>query len=85
MKHVFVADISVNVDITQADFEFLIGTCKNHYDYKVTSAVEIGGFMYGIKGRRDWIFSKGHELPLKRLTFRQIDLLCKPIGNGVLE
>lgn len=50
-----------------------------HYSYDVTSLADVGGFMYGWKGSRDFREKEGKYFFDKQLTFRQIDLLCKAL------
>lgn len=74
MKYSFFAQLSVSFEIDDADFALLIEEAKNHYDTTVRMSTQLGGFLYGLKGRRE--FSDGSDKTMD-LTFRQIDLLLK--------
>jgi hypothetical protein len=79
MKHTFSAEIKVNLDLTKEEFDYLYIRCQQHYSYDVTSLAEVGGFMYGWKGQRDFLEKKGKPFFDRELTFRQLDLLCKAL------
>lgn len=55
----FYATLTVSVFLDDNDFNFILDVCKNHYDSKIKSLQEHGGFLYGAKIRRtpysDWI------------------------------
>lgn len=55
-KHSFYATLTAEVEITDEEFDLICECCKNHYDYKVKSLIEHGGFLYGANNKRN--FSK---------------------------
>lgn len=79
MKTFLQAKLVAYIEMPDEDFDFIKKCCANHYDHKVKSTVEVGGFMYGFTNRREW--SKGEDKTLE-LEFRQIDLLCKALEMG---
>ena len=76
MKYFFQVEFKAFVEIPDKEFEFILECCKHHYDFTVASSVEVGGFLYGLKNRRE--FSNGED-KVCDLTFRQIDLILKSI------
>lgn len=81
MEYNFWADIKAMVDIPEEYFEFICQAAAHHYDGTVRDMVAVGGFLYGQKGRRDFM-KKAHpeqKLMQETYTFRQIDLMCKAI------
>lgn len=79
MKYTFYAEIKVNLDLTKEEFDYLYARCQQHYSYDVTSVSEVGGFMYGWKGQRDFCEKVKRDFLDRELTFRQIDILCKAL------
>lgn len=79
MKTFLQAKLIAHIEIEDEDFDFIKKCCKHHYDFKVKSSVEVGGFLYGYTNRREW--SKGQDKVLE-LEFRQIDLLLKALEMG---
>ncbi len=76
MKHFFQAVIMAHVEISDNDFDFILKSCRNHYDFTVKSSVVVGGFLYGFNNRRQ--FSKGEDKTLD-LTSRQLGLIIKSL------
>ncbi len=73
MKHSFYATLSVNIEVSDKDFELMMQTCCNHYDNTVQDLVRVGGFLYGAKNRREWnVDSKDIDF-----TERQLGLILK--------
>lgn len=82
MEHFFYAEIKACIRIPDEYFEFICKCAAHHYDGKVKSLVEVGGFLYGEKNTRQWLKeSQSHDESLddREYTFRQIDLMCKAI------
>lgn len=79
MNHTLSVEVKVNLDLTKEEFDYLYLRCQKHYSYDVTSLAEVGGFMYGWKGQRDFREKQGEPFFDKQLTFRQIDTLCKAL------
>lgn len=80
MKTFLQAKLVAHILIPDDYFDFIKKCCKNHYDFKVASTVEVGGFLYGATNRRDW--SKGED-KVVQLEFSQIDLLLKALEMGI--
>ena len=83
MSHQFFATLSVEIDMSDKDFNILLQCASNHYDFTVQSGAAVGGFLYGLKNRRD--FSNGEYKKIEVST-RQIGLILKSLeGNGTDE
>lgn len=77
MKKVeFGYDITIYVEISKEDFDLLCSAFESHYEVK--KHIELGGWMYGKKGRLDWEYKQGEKMILD-LTDYQIDKCCKAI------
>ena len=76
MEYSFFAELKLNIVIEDDLFNMLLETCANHYDGWVRQSVQVGGFLYGAKNRRDW--SKGEDKELE-LTSRQADTILKAL------
>lgn len=74
MKHFFQATLKAHIELSDDDFLHICECCKGHYDFTVSSCVEVRGFLYGLKNRRD--FSDGED-KVADLTIRQIGLILK--------
>jgi hypothetical protein len=77
MEHSLYCRLEAEVKLTDQEFEFLVTCCKHHYSYDCTSLIEVGGFMYGWNGRREFEKTKGDGRSSYNLTFRQMDTLLK--------
>ncbi len=80
-KHSFWATLTATIEINDSDFELIQESCKHHYDFKIKSLVEVGGFLYGAKNRRDWS-PEDKEI---EFTFRQIDSVMKSLEMYTTE
>lgn len=76
MKYTFYAELKLHIELPDNIFNMLLETCKNHYDSRVKESVQVGGFLYGAKNRRDWSNGENKEL---ELTFRQADTILKAL------
>lgn len=74
MNYQFSATLNAVIDISDNDFNFILDCCQHHYDNTVQAAVAVGGFLYGIKNRREW--SKGKDQTME-LSMRQLGLVLK--------
>lgn len=54
MKYRFWANLKTVFQLDDATFELLETSMRHHYSHDVKSCVEHGGFMYGLRGRRDF-------------------------------
>lgn len=81
MDHYFWADIKAAIDMPEEYFAFICQAAAHHYDATVLDMVAVGGFLYGQKGRRDFMKKTHPDQALQEevYTFRQIDLMCKAI------
>lgn len=81
MKHQIFVKPEVDLQPTDEEFDFLLKCCKLHYSYDCQSLIEVGGFLYGWKGRREFYKNnkadKGDERPSYTISFRQMDTLLK--------
>jgi len=79
--HSFYATLSANVFLNDADFYFIYQCFERHYDHKIKSASEVGGWLYGRKVHRtpyaDW--KPTDEDRIIDFTFRQIDSVLKSL------
>ena len=53
MKYTFEARLSVYIEVTDKEFDYIWEKMKHHYDATINSAIEVGGFMYGLRNRRE--------------------------------
>lgn len=72
----FRAEYKAHIEIPDLEFEFIKKCCERHYDYKIQSLVQVGGFLYGLTNRREW---SNREDKVCDLSFREIDLLLKSL------
>lgn len=79
MEYTLIPEINIDLKLSKEDFDFIFEAAKRHYSYDVTSLTEVGGFLYGWKGRRDFEIMEGEEFSSYTLTFRQVDTLCKAV------
>lgn len=82
MTHHYYADIEVRIRLTEHEFYYLLQAAKRHYDGTVNGMAEVGGFLYGVSGRYEFMKSRGNiedwGLELK-LTNRNTQLLYKAV------
>lgn len=81
MKYQFWANLTIIFQLDDATFTLLENSMRHHYDYTVKSAVEQGGFIYGLRGRRDFLKDKlddEHRNTLE-LSSRQLQLCMKAL------
>lgn len=79
MEYSFYARIEIKLKISVSEVDYIVQACKSHYDGKVQSATEPGGFVYGMNNRKIWASEKGDKDIEENLSFHQIDLLCKAV------
>jgi hypothetical protein len=48
----FVAGLTAYIELSDEEFNLLFANAQHHYDYKVKSTTEPGGYLYGFKNRR---------------------------------
>ena len=81
------------VEFSEADVELLDSCAKSHYDAACRAMAEVGGLIFGmrneIKAERaqaEHISNlAAYVLPIqRRLTFRELDLLCKIVEREPL-
>lgn len=84
MKYRFWANLTTIFQLDDATFTMLEECMRHHYSYDVKNCVEHGGFMYGLRGRRDFhkdtpddehrntleLDSRQHQLCMKALEMR---------------
>jgi len=75
-KHSYIAELKADIEFSDSDFELLLESSRRHYDSTVQSICCVGGFLYGLKNRRD--FSKG-ENKSTELRFGDLQLLIKSL------
>jgi hypothetical protein len=75
-SHCFYATLTVDIEINNSDFNVILMSCKKHYDHTVRASIEVGGFLYGAKNRRD--FFDGKDI-LVRLSNRELQLVIKSL------
>jgi hypothetical protein len=77
MKNIsFSYDITIHFEISKEDFDLLCAAFNSHHEVK--RYIEYGEWMYGLKGRLDYLYTQGEPLEMD-LTDRQIDKCCKAI------
>lgn len=81
MKYRFWANLKTIFQLDDATFTLLEDCMRHHYDGTVKSCVEHGGFMYGLRGRRN--FKKDQPDDEFRNTLeldsRQLQLVMKAL------
>lgn len=75
MKHYLQVEMVAMVEFTDEEWNVIMECCRHHYDYKVKTSTEKGGFLYGAQNHRDWC--KDGEDKTDDFTFRQLDTICK--------
>lgn len=85
MEYSLVPVLKIELTLPKETFDFIWEACKNHYSYDVSSLIEVGGFMYGWKGRGDFAIKQGKTFSSYTLTFRQLDTLCKAVEFPATE
>lgn len=78
-SHTFYATLQAHIELNDKDFEFLKERASLHYDLKVKSSVEIGGFLYGLNNRR--LFSNGENKVLT-VSSNELQTMMKAIEFG---
>lgn len=79
MEITYLAELTASFQLSDSQFKTLWDACKGHYDGKVQSLVEVGGFMYGHKHSRDFATKMGFATPEIALKSREINLLAKSL------
>lgn len=83
MKHYFYAHLSTVIEMSDDDFNILFEVAQHHYSYDVKSQTEHGGFLYGVRNRRDFELSdKCSEKPENvelDVVDRQLQLMIKAL------
>jgi hypothetical protein len=82
-KYCFCAELKLNVEFTEEEFNIIYNDAAHHYDSKVKSTTipGYGAFLYGMKNRRDW--EKTSDSPDYAynwdLSFSDLNLILKAI------
>jgi len=87
MQLKYIVDVNISVTLTRAEFDFIFNGAKTHYSHDCSSLTEVGGCLYGWKGRWDFALKqeKAGEKPVedwvRQYTFtpRNFQLLIKSI------
>lgn len=91
-KHSFWADVSVEIEMNNDDFNLLCVHSKHHYDISVKGLTEYGGLLYGARNRRNFnpndlgvtVSSKELQLLIKSLEMTRIHS-CVAIYDRLFE
>lgn len=83
-KYRFCAELKLNVEFTDDEFNIIFNNASNHYDstVKATTIPGHGAFLHGIKNRRDWEKTSGDSPDYAfdwDLSFRELNLILKAI------
>lgn len=82
MTHHYYAVIEAHIRLTEEELYYLLEAAKRHYDGTVNGMAEVGGFLYGVKGRYEFMKSQGNiedwGLELNLIN-RKIQLLYKAV------
>jgi len=64
---------------TKEDVDLLMVMSQRHYDSKCRQASQVGGIIYGMKNRLDFMLDEEKELGQVEASFttQDLDLLCK--------
>lgn len=83
----FFFKVEIELELTRAEVEHLVGCSKVHYDFKCKHSAEVGGFIHGWRNHFRNHFEKGVNETLSeadlsatatvRATWNQMDLACK--------
>lgn len=81
-KHSFYATLTANVFVNDNDFNFIYECFKSHYDFKIKTSAEQGGFLYGLRNRRVKFYDSEiitDENRILDLSISQIQLIMKSL------
>ena len=83
-KYCFCAELKLNVEFTDDEFNIIFNNASHHYDstVKATTIPGHGAFLHGIKNRRDWEKTSGDSPDYAYewdLSFRELNLILKAI------
>lgn len=83
-KYCFCAELKLNVEFTDEEFNIIFNNAAHHYDstVKSTTIPGHGAFLYGMKNRRDWEKSSGDSPDYAYewdLSSRDLNLILKAI------
>jgi len=81
-EYSFYATLTASVQISDEEFNLIMISAKEHYDFKIQSSVESGGWLYGAKNRRDFYCGENKEL---EMTSTQMQLVMKSLEFPVRE
>ena len=77
MKCSFSAEVSCMLVFTDAQWNLIMESFCNHYDWELKGAPAYGGWLYGLNNQRK--FSNDTENWELQFTFRQVDLIIKSL------
>lgn len=78
-KHTFFAKLEIHVDLSDEDFNHLLKQAEHHYDGKVKTSVELGGFLYGLKNRREFSEEADDKDTILTVDERDFQLMMKAL------
>lgn len=83
-KYCFCAELKLNVDFTDEEFNIIFNDALHHYDSTVKAMTKpgYGSFLYGMKNRRDWEKTSGDSPDYAYswdLTSKDLNLILKAI------
>ncbi|MCK9417138.1 hypothetical protein M0Q97_10830 [Candidatus Dojkabacteria bacterium] len=83
-KYCFFAELKLNVEFTDEEFEIIFNDASNHYDstVKATAFPGYGGFLHGMKNRRNWEKESGNSPDYAYewdLSYKDLNLILKAI------
>jgi hypothetical protein len=83
-KYCFCAELKVNIEFTDKEFDIIFNDAANHYDSTVKSATipGFGAFLHGIKNIRNWEKESGNSPDYAYgwdLSYKDLNLILKAI------
>jgi hypothetical protein len=81
-KYCFCAELKVNIEFTDKEFDIIFNDAANHYDSTVKSATipGFGAFLHGIKNIRNWEKESGNSPDYAYgwdLSYKDLNLILK--------
>lgn len=79
-NHYFRATLSALIELSDAEFDLIWKNASRHYDGTVRSSVQVGGFIYGYRNRRNWALERDddtHEYKIVDVKNSEIQLIMK--------
>ncbi len=81
MEYYFLPQLFIILTFSDSDFDLIFKNAQRHYDAKVVSLTEIGGFLYGEKNSREFANNPKCSYPDKssEYSFQKLDIISKAL------